>query len=414
MSLFISIPDQDQQKRIQERMLALCNEIMSLADVMPNTSIGVIITAKDGNFRQYSSTDTILASDAPMNETLHEMSRMNMFEKKMKPMLTNQFGTLDVHEHEEFVKASLALELGRIYKICGKYEAAQSICFYKLPLSEMCRQLSEYDTRNYAVDPYILRLMLVIEKAAKSTAMIEEDVVLSQPSSPPSSNITTRRIRQSWNNDGPSRLIRELMGEVDKRRKTSTSRIRKRTITGKFLSEKVVMVPMNSEVNMAKISAAAPDKIHIQQIHPVTGQVLRIHRSSKDAANFMKINHSSGGISKCCNGKAKRCGGFQWRFYSGPSVDFDAIENEQMSLLDLTKIIANNYSDDSEDGGFGGEGGTHYEEASLSDGEQGAVAAAKSGMLGILFSLALCRQLFVDSAGSLTDSSRYSIPVNKY
>jgi hypothetical protein len=85
-----------------------------------------------------------------------------------------------------------------------------------------------------------------------------------------------------------------------------------------------------------------------------------------------------------------------------------------MSLLDLTKIIANNYSDDSEDGGFGGEGGTHYEEASLSDGEQGAVAAAKSGMLGILFSLALCRQLFVDSAGSLTDSSRYSIPVNKY
>ena len=57
----------------------------------------------------------------------------------------------------------------------------------------------------------------------------------------------------------------------------------------------------------------------VEQIHPVTDQVLRVYSSATAAANFMGIYRSS--ISLCCNGKQQTCGGFKWRFYDGPLLN---------------------------------------------------------------------------------------------
>ena len=57
----------------------------------------------------------------------------------------------------------------------------------------------------------------------------------------------------------------------------------------------------------------------VEQINPITGQVLRVYPFVTAAANFMGIDHSS--ISNCCNNKIKTCGGFKWRFYDGPPLD---------------------------------------------------------------------------------------------
>ena len=57
----------------------------------------------------------------------------------------------------------------------------------------------------------------------------------------------------------------------------------------------------------------------VEQIHPVTDQVVRVYPSATAAANFMGIDHSN--IRSCCNGKLQTCGGFKWRLYDGPPLD---------------------------------------------------------------------------------------------
>ena len=57
----------------------------------------------------------------------------------------------------------------------------------------------------------------------------------------------------------------------------------------------------------------------IEQLHPETGEVLRIYPSGSDAAKLMKV--SQGGISQCINGLRNSCYGFRWRSYEGPPID---------------------------------------------------------------------------------------------
>lgn len=57
----------------------------------------------------------------------------------------------------------------------------------------------------------------------------------------------------------------------------------------------------------------------VEQLHPVTGEVLRLHPSGKAAALFMGT--TSAGISLCCSGKTKESFGFRWRLYEGPAID---------------------------------------------------------------------------------------------
>lgn len=74
----------------------------------------------------------------------------------------------------------------------------------------------------------------------------------------------------------------------------------------------------------------------IEQLHLINNEVLRIYPSGKDAASFMNVSHSS--ISQCLQGKRSDCFGFRWRFYEGPSLDFEAIKDSQMSLTDLRAL----------------------------------------------------------------------------
>ena len=60
-------------------------------------------------------------------------------------------------------------------------------------------------------------------------------------------------------------------------------------------------------------------KTCVEQIHPVTDEVLRVYPSGAAAASFMGISHS--GISHCCKGIRCTSNGFKWRFYSGPPID---------------------------------------------------------------------------------------------
>lgn len=57
----------------------------------------------------------------------------------------------------------------------------------------------------------------------------------------------------------------------------------------------------------------------IEQLHLITGEVLRVYPSGKDAASFMNVSQSS--ISQCLQGKRNDCFGFKWRFYEGPPID---------------------------------------------------------------------------------------------
>lgn len=57
----------------------------------------------------------------------------------------------------------------------------------------------------------------------------------------------------------------------------------------------------------------------IEQLHIITGEVLRVYPSGKDAASFMNVSQSS--ISQCLQGKRSDCFGFRWRFYEGPLID---------------------------------------------------------------------------------------------
>lgn len=62
-----------------------------------------------------------------------------------------------------------------------------------------------------------------------------------------------------------------------------------------------------------------PNRKPIEQLHPITGEVLRIYPSGKDAAAFLGISHSS--VSQCLNGNKADYAGFRWKFYEGPPID---------------------------------------------------------------------------------------------
>lgn len=57
----------------------------------------------------------------------------------------------------------------------------------------------------------------------------------------------------------------------------------------------------------------------IEQLHILTGEVLRVYPSGKHAASFMNVSQS--GISLCCSGTKPDAYGFKWRFYEGPAID---------------------------------------------------------------------------------------------
>ena len=57
----------------------------------------------------------------------------------------------------------------------------------------------------------------------------------------------------------------------------------------------------------------------IEQLHLVTGELLRVYPSGKDAAQFMNVTQS--GISLCTSGLRPDCYGFRWRIYEGPPID---------------------------------------------------------------------------------------------
>lgn len=57
----------------------------------------------------------------------------------------------------------------------------------------------------------------------------------------------------------------------------------------------------------------------IEQLHNITGEVVRIYPSGREAAAFMNISQS--GISLCTNGLKTEANGFRWRSYEGPTID---------------------------------------------------------------------------------------------
>ena len=92
-------------------------------------------------------------------------------------------------------------------------------------------------------------------------------------------------------------------------------------------------------LSSAAAGAGSPrprDKV-TEQLHPITGKVLRTYPKISDAAKFMGICDS--GISACCNGRADAANGFCWRFYVGPPITWNAaFDARQMSLKKLQAI----------------------------------------------------------------------------
>eukprot|EP00597_Dinobryon_sp_UTEXLB2267_P015929 CAMPEP_0170128380 /NCGR_PEP_ID=MMETSP0020_2-20130122/21138_1 /TAXON_ID=98059 /ORGANISM="Dinobryon sp., Strain UTEXLB2267" /LENGTH=1040 /DNA_ID=CAMNT_0010362293 /DNA_START=759 /DNA_END=3880 /DNA_ORIENTATION=+ len=74
----------------------------------------------------------------------------------------------------------------------------------------------------------------------------------------------------------------------------------------------------------------------IEQLHLITGEVLRVYPSGKDAAQFMNVTQS--GISLVTSGIRPDCYGFRWRIYEGPPIDFEAIKDRQTPLSELKKM----------------------------------------------------------------------------
>lgn len=76
-----------------------------------------------------------------------------------------------------------------------------------------------------------------------------------------------------------------------------------------------------------KLFSAEPEQIHkrstavkaIEQLHVISGEILRIYPSGREAAAFMNISQS--GISLCTNGLKSEANGFRWRSYDGPPID---------------------------------------------------------------------------------------------
>ena len=75
----------------------------------------------------------------------------------------------------------------------------------------------------------------------------------------------------------------------------------------------------------------------VEQLHPETGEVLRVYPSGKYAATFMQV--SQGGISQCCNGNCQEFCGFKWRFYTGPPLDFVKLEGTHKPYEEIMAAI---------------------------------------------------------------------------
>lgn len=57
----------------------------------------------------------------------------------------------------------------------------------------------------------------------------------------------------------------------------------------------------------------------VEQLHILSGELLRLHASGKHAACFFNLSQS--GISQCLTNVKTDCYGFRWRYYNGPAVD---------------------------------------------------------------------------------------------
>lgn len=73
----------------------------------------------------------------------------------------------------------------------------------------------------------------------------------------------------------------------------------------------------------------------VEQLHLLTGEVLRVYPAGKDAAQFMGISQS--GISLCCTGIKSDSNGFKWRLRDGP-IDFAELEGKQKTYEELIEI----------------------------------------------------------------------------
>jgi hypothetical protein len=68
----------------------------------------------------------------------------------------------------------------------------------------------------------------------------------------------------------------------------------------------------------------------IEQLHTVTGEVLRKYRTAEEAAESMGV--SGLGIINCLIGKQDSCRGFKWRYYEGFDIDWAALEHNLKQL----------------------------------------------------------------------------------
>ena len=73
----------------------------------------------------------------------------------------------------------------------------------------------------------------------------------------------------------------------------------------------------------------------VEQLHLFEDRVLRTYQNCTDASEFMHVRRA--GILLCCNGIGNVHCGFRWRYYRGPSIDFEALEQYQTPLEELKK-----------------------------------------------------------------------------
>jgi hypothetical protein len=67
--------------------------------------------------------------------------------------------------------------------------------------------------------------------------------------------------------------------------------------------------------------------VPVEQLHITTRTVLRIHTNIKNAKTALGGNFERHCIAKACDRGGARYGGFRWRWYEGPPIDWDALEH---------------------------------------------------------------------------------------
>lgn len=87
-------------------------------------------------------------------------------------------------------------------------------------------------------------------------------------------------------------------------------------------------VVVDGPANVLHVNVPSYDGTHVlpprstkavEQLHILTGEILRLHASGKHAAQFFDLSQS--GISQCLTTAKTDCYGFRWRYYLGPPVD---------------------------------------------------------------------------------------------